>query len=95
MVATDEARGWTWTRSFLLLLLLLDLTAVAVWLAFNLDTYDRLAKVVGGLWAGGMAVLTYLKVGVRRESTFAEFFGSRPVAVGDTPPRWRSRSVDP
>lgn len=50
-------RAWTPGRSVVLLLLILDITVVAGWLFVYSDEYDRVAKVVGGVWGAVMVFL--------------------------------------
>jgi hypothetical protein len=72
--------GWTPGRSFVFLLLLLDVTVVAVWLFIYSAEYDRVQKVVGGIW---VAVTTFLAaVGWKsKETSLSAFVGLLPVRL--------------
>lgn len=77
----ESSRGWTWGRSTILLLLLLDITVVAIWLIVYFDYYDNVSRVVGGIWGAVLVVLGALGIKARGQTSLAEFMGLPPVKL--------------
>lgn len=75
------AQGWTPWRSILLVLLTLDIVLVGVWLFMYSAEYDRVQKVVGGVWGAVVAFLGAVGVTKRQELTLAQFMGLLPVQM--------------
>lgn len=77
----DYNKDWTVGRSIVLLLLLLDLTVVAVWLFFYYDHYETISTVVGGLWAAVLAVLAAVRIRSEGATSLSTFVGLTPVKL--------------
>jgi hypothetical protein len=74
-----QEQQWTHGKTLLALFIVIDLIVIGLWLFIYFDEYQKIATIVGGIWASVVAFLGFSGISGGKIRGLSELFGLRPV----------------